>query len=162
MLPTIIGLHKSPGKTFVIPSDAVTVRHADWQHQADLDRLRVIRRRVFIDEQQVPESLEWDEFDAISLHVLAETASGVAVATGRLLPDGHIGRMAVLPEWRGRGVGLAVLQRLLTAARQRGDHSVRLNAQTHALGFYEKAGFVAEGPVFDDAGIPHRSMSCRL
>jgi len=146
----------------VIPSDAVTVRPADWQHQPDIDLLRAIRRRVFIEEQEVPESLEWDEFDAVSLHVLAETVSGEAVATGRLLPDWHIGRMAVLREWRRRGVGLTVLQTLLAAAKQRGDRIVRLNAQTHALGFYEKAGFVAEGPVFDDAGIPHRTMSRRL
>ncbi len=117
---------------------------------------------MFIEEQRVPESLEWDEFDAVSLHLLAETEAGMVIATGRLLPDGHIGRMAVLPEWRRRGVGYAVLLVLIEAARARGDQSVRLHAQVHALGFYGKAGFVAEGPVFDDAGIPHRTMSCRL
>lgn len=140
----------------------ITVRRVSWSDDRDNSILRAIRRRVFIEEQEVPESLEWDEFDAVSLHVLAETVSGEAVATGRLLPDWHIGRMAVLREWRRRGVGLTVLQTLLAAAKQRGDRIVRLNAQTHALGFYEKAGFLAEGPVFDDAGIPHRTMSRRL
>lgn len=138
------------------------VRIAAWGRGEDRAALRDIRRRVFIEEQHVPESLEWDEWDAVSLHILAETESGGAIGTGRLLPDGHIGRMAVLPSWRQRGVGLAVLSALMAAARERGDLTVKLHAQVHALRFYEKAGFVAEGPVFDDAGIPHRAMSCRL
>lgn len=140
----------------------IVVRRVNWDGGMDNASLRDIRRRVFIEEQRVPESLEWDEFDAVSLHLLAETEAGMVIATGRLLPDGHIGRMAVLPEWRRRGVGYAVLLVLIEAARARGDQSVRLHAQVHALGFYGKAGFVAEGPVFDDAGIPHRTMSCRL
>jgi predicted GNAT family N-acyltransferase len=142
--------------------NGIVVRGVNWDGGMDNASLRDIRRRVFIEEQRVPESLEWDEFDAVSLHSLAETEAGIAIATGRLLPDGHIGRMAVLPEWRRRGVGYAVLLALMAAARARGDQSVRLHAQVHALGFYRKAGFVADGPVFDDAGIPHRTMSCRL
>lgn len=142
--------------------NGIVVRRVNWDGGMDNASLRDIRRRVFIEEQRVPESLEWDEFDAVSLHLLAETESGIAIATGRLLPDGHIGRMAVLPEWRRRGVGYAVLLVLIEAALARGDQSVRLHAQVHALGFYGKAGFVAEGPVFDDAGIPHRTMSYRL
>jgi predicted GNAT family N-acyltransferase len=142
--------------------NGIVVRGVNWDGGMDNASLRDIRRRVFIEEQRVPESLEWDEFDAVSQHLLAETETGIAIATGRLLPDGHIGRMAVLPEWRRRGVGYAVLLVLIEAARARGDQSVRLHAQVHALGFYGKAGFVAEGPVFDDAGIPHRTMSCRL
>lgn len=142
--------------------NGIVVRRVNWDGGMDNAALRDIRRRVFIEEQRVPESLEWDEFDAVSQHLLAETETGIAIATGRLLPDGHIGRMAVLPEWRRRGVGYAVLLVLIEAARARGDQSVRLHAQVHALGFYGKAGFVAEGPVFDDAGIPHRTMSCRL
>ncbi|HMZ77178.1 MAG TPA: GNAT family N-acetyltransferase, partial [Rhodocyclaceae bacterium] len=77
---------------------------------------------------------------------------------GRLLPDGHVGRMAVLPAWRGRGVGRAVLTALMAEARRRGLSRLVLHAQTHAEGFYAGFGFVAEGEVFDDAGLPHRTM----
>jgi predicted GNAT family N-acyltransferase len=80
------------------------------------------------------------------------------LGTGRLLPDGHIGRMAVLRQARGAGVGSALLRALMQAARARGDREVMLSAQTHALPFYERFGFVAEGEAYDDAGIPHRVM----
>ncbi len=117
---------------------------------------------VFIIEQQVPELLEWDEFDVVSLHALAEDMEGHAVGTGRLLPDGYIGRMAVKREWRGRGVGGTILGFLIDCARKRGDRTVNLNAQTHAIGFYQRYGFVAHGEEFQDAGIPHRQMSLKL
>lgn len=130
-----------------------------WEEAAgDLAR---VRRRVFIEEQGVPEALEWDEWDAPSLHALVRD-TGEPVATGRLLPDGRIGRMAVLPAWRGRGVGAAVLHRLIDAARARGVGEVVLSAQVQAMPFYAQAGFVAEGPEYDDAGIPHRTMRLRL
>ncbi len=116
-----------------------------------------IRFAVFVDEQKVPAEIELDEHDATSLHVIAREA-GRAVGTGRLLLDGHIGRMAVLRDWRGRGVGAAMLDVLVEAARLRGDTSVVLSAQTHALDFYRKAGFVVEGPEFMEAGIPHQPM----
>lgn len=127
--------------------------------------LRVVRRKVFIEEQYVPEDLEWDEWDAHSLHVLALDGDSHAIGTGRLLQEhdmGHIGRMAVLREWRGQGVGAAILNALIAAARERGLTEVMLNAQTHALGFYARSGFVAEGDEFPDAGIPHRRMRLRL
>lgn len=133
---------------------------ASWQQ--DLAPLRDLRRTVFIREQQVPESLEWDEYDAVSQHALAVDAEGHAIGTGRLLPDGHIGRMAVLREWRGRGVGAAILEFLVECARHRGDAVLHLNAQTHAIGFYERHGFVAHGEEFPDAGIPHRRMTREL
>lgn len=117
---------------------------------------------VFIVEQRVPESLEWDEFDAVSMHALAQDADGQAIGTGRLLPDGHIGRMAVVRDWRGRGVGSAVLEFLVDCAQKRGDGAVHLNAQTHAIGFYQRYGFVAHGDEFQDAGIPHRQMTRKL
>lgn len=126
------------------------------------DRLRAaaepIRFAVFVEEQSVPAEIELDEFDAVSLHALAFDASGVAVGTGRLLPDGHIGRMAVLPRARGAGVGSAMLRALMDAARARGMREVMLNAQTHAMPFYARFGFAPEGEEFDDAGIPHRAM----
>jgi predicted GNAT family N-acyltransferase len=84
--------------------------------------------------------------------------AGRLLGTGRLLPDGHVGRMAVLPQARGTGVGSALLAALLQAARARGDREVALSAQTHAIPFYERFGFVVEGEEYDDAGIPHRRM----
>jgi predicted GNAT family N-acyltransferase len=106
----------------------------------------------------VPAEIEIDAQDPLSLHALALDASGTAVATGRLLPDGHIGRMAVLPSARGSGVGTAVLRALMEAARARGDREVVLSAQTHAVPFYARIGFATEGEVYDDAGIPHIDM----
>jgi predicted GNAT family N-acyltransferase len=116
-----------------------------------------IRFAVFVQEQGVPAELEMDENDERSLHALAYE-DGRAVGTGRLLPDGHIGRMAVLRAARGKGAGRAMLDRLVDAARQRGDGEVLLSAQTHALEFYRAAGFEAEGPVYEEAGIPHQVM----
>lgn len=120
-----------------------------------------IRFAVFVDEQKVPAEMELDEHDANCLHVVAREA-GRAVGTGRLLPDGHIGRMAVLKGLRGAGVGAAMLAVLIEAARARGDTEVVLSAQTHAIGFYRKQGFVEEGPQYLDAGIPHQTMRRRL
>jgi predicted GNAT family N-acyltransferase len=121
----------------------------------------VIRHAVFVIEQQVPLELELDEMDACSLHVVAYHGKQ-AIGTARLLPDGHIGRMAVCEEWRGAGVGSRLLQALVQAARSRGDRIVRLNAQRHAEGFYVRHGFVQEGAEFLDAGIPHIAMHRRL
>lgn len=112
-------------------------------------------------EQGVPVELEWDEYDAPSLHVLAE-ADGDPIGTGRLLPDDQIGRMAVLPNWRGRGVGSAILVALIELAAARGSTVVCLNAQTRAQAFYLRHGFVAEGEEFPDAGIPHIRMRRKL
>ena len=105
--------------------------------------------------------MELDGHDATCVHVIAR-ADGQAVGTGRLLQDGHIGRMAVLKGWRGRGVGAAMLKVLMAAARERGDKQVVLSAQTHALGFYRKHGFVSEGSEYPDCGIPHQDMRKRL
>jgi predicted GNAT family N-acyltransferase len=116
-----------------------------------------IRCSVFVDEQKVPREMELDEHDPASIHVVARTG-GRAVGTGRLLPDGHIGRMAVIKEWRGRGVGAAMLTTLIGIARDRGDREVVLSAQSHAVDFYRRFGFVIEGPVYLDAGIEHQTM----
>ncbi len=120
--------------------------------------LRAVRHAVFVVEQNVPEELEWDADDAISVHVLAHDRDGVPIACGRLLPDGRIGRMAVLSGWRGQGVGAAILSLLIDVARDRGDTAVYLHAQTHAVPFYAKFGFTPEGDEYLEAGIPHRSM----
>ena len=116
-----------------------------------------IRFEVFVREQRVPAELEMDAMDAQCLHALAFHGQ-VAVGTGRLLPDGHIGRMAVLRQFRKRGIGGAMLKRLIEAARARGDREVALSAQVHALPFYRAHGFVEEGPRYEEAGIAHQAM----
>ena len=121
--------------------------------------LRVIRTAVFIHEQHVPEAMEWDEFDAISIHLLACNTIGQPVGTARLLPDGHIGRMAVLKEWRGQGFGSAMLRRLLQELTLRRQQKAQLNAQSSAVPFYEKFGFKVLGEEFMEAGIPHVKMT---
>jgi predicted GNAT family N-acyltransferase len=135
---------------------AFRVREADWER--DRDALRRVRETVFVREQGVPVELEWDGLDPDCLHLLAETQDGQAIGTGRLLPDGHLGRMAVLAPWRDRGVGKALLEGLIAAARRRGLARLALNAQTYAISFYAKMGFVVSGDEFIDAGIPHRRM----
>ncbi len=120
--------------------------------------IRAIRETVFMREQGVPEELEWDGVDPACVHVLAWNETGAAVGTARLQPEGKIGRMAVLKEWRGRGVGRAMLRTLLQVAIERGLTMVELAAQTQAIGFYEREGFRVIGEVFMDAGIPHRKM----
>lgn len=132
------------------------VRACLWE-EASL-QMRRVRHDVFVVEQRVPEALEWDDADAQSLHALAADASGHAIGCARLLPDGHIGRVAVLAGWRRCGVGSALLSRLVDEARGRGDARVILNAQVAAVPFYVRHGFVASGDVFDEAGIAHRVM----
>jgi predicted GNAT family N-acyltransferase len=116
-----------------------------------------IRFQVFVEEQGVPLEIELDEHDAASLHALAFEGE-TPVATGRLLPDGHIGRMAVLAAWRGRGIGALLLKSLVEKARERGDAQVALSAQVHAVRFYRRHGFVEEGGQYVEAGIPHQAM----
>jgi predicted GNAT family N-acyltransferase len=125
------------------------------------DEAQRIRFAVFVDEQRVPAELEMDEMDARCLHALAFHGNE-AVGTGRLLPDGHIGRMAVLKSWRGRGVGGAILQRLVQAARERGNREALLSAQVHALPFYRAHGFSTCGEIYEEAGIPHQAMRLAL
>lgn len=136
-------------------NNPVRIRLVDWNGAKS--RAAVIRIAVFVQEQGVPEALEWDEFDSPSCHALAEIQDR-CIGTGRLLPDGHLGRLAVLPHWRGQGVGTAILTALLAEAQRLNLPLVQLHAQCQAEGFYQRHGFVAKGPVFDEAGIPHRLM----
>lgn len=127
----------------------------DWAAaRAEASRIRL---KVFVEEQRVPREIEMDDMDGACLHALA-WLDGKAVGTGRLLPDGHIGRMAVLGESRALGVGGAILERLVDEARRQGRRAVILSAQTHAIGFYRRHGFSEEGKVFEEAGIPHQEM----
>ena len=142
-----------------VPS-VFTVQRADWAR--DNAALSAIRRAVFVVEQQVPEEEEWDALDAVSRHVLALAADGAAIGAGRLLPDGRIGRMAVLQAWRGQGVGSALLRELLAMARDGGFSETNLHAQTHAMAFYRKHGYTPVGDEFMEAGIPHVAMRLQL
>ncbi|MBX3616364.1 GNAT family N-acetyltransferase [Nitrosomonas sp.] len=142
----------------MLPEHSVQI--VRWRTQAPV--LRVIRTAVFIQEQQVPEELEWDEFDAVSVHALAFDIAGQPVGAARLLPDGHIGRMAVLKQWRGKGFGSALLRALLQELRQRQQKKAMLNAQTYAVAFYEKFGFKVCSGEFMEAGIPHVQMELFL
>ena len=125
-----------------------------------------LRTEVFVHEQQVPAEMEWDEADHSAVHCVAVNRMGMALATGRLLQHApgvaRIGRMAVKKSMRGSDLGAQVLQALMAAARERGDHSVLLHAQCSAEGFYKRAGFVPQGPVFEEAGIAHIEMVCAL
>ncbi|HEX9802748.1 MAG TPA: GNAT family N-acetyltransferase [Gammaproteobacteria bacterium] len=138
----------------------VTIRQASWQE--DAPAISRLRRTVFIDEQCVPEELEWDGLDEEALHFLAEDENGHAIATARMLGDGHIGRVAVLRPWRGRGVGRALMAYVIEQARRKGYRHLALDAQVEAIDFYRRLGFVAEGERFMDAGIPHRHMHLAL
>jgi predicted GNAT family N-acyltransferase len=139
---------------------AFRVERVEWAQACS--ELRAIRLEVFVREQSVPEALEWDGLDPQCEHVLASDSAGHPIATGRLLPDGHIGRMAVLKDWRRRGVGSAVLSNLLKIARARGDEVAVLHAQSHATQFYRRAGFEITSAEFMEAGIAHVEMRTRL
>jgi predicted GNAT family N-acyltransferase len=133
-----------------------TVKPIYWEtSQKDV---KAIRNKVFVEEQSVPPALEWDGLDEASYHVLAYAPDGTPIGTGRLLADGRIGRLAVLREWRGKGVGRALLDLLLVIANKMGNDEVRLHAQTQVVGFYRKRGFVRQGKEFMEAGIPHVTM----
>ncbi|MBT2525800.1 GNAT family N-acetyltransferase [Streptomyces sp. ISL-99] len=138
---------------------------------ADLEGCFAVRKQVFVVEQEVPADIEHDGYDAGAVHVLAVTGAGLPLGTGRLLCGaaaagktggdatvGALGRLAVSREARGLGVGAALVRAIEDAARERGLRAVDLHAQTHALGFYERLGYVVYGPEFADAGISHRAM----
>jgi predicted GNAT family N-acyltransferase len=131
---------------------------------AERDAAYAIRRAVFQEEQGVPAEIEFDDDDAVAVHVIAEV-EGATVGTGRLVlqaDHAKIGRMAVLVPWRRSGVGRMLLDALLREAMQRGAARAVLHAQVQALGFYARAGFTAVGDEFDEAGIPHRKMILAL
>ena len=135
--------------------NSISVRVADWQK--DNADLRRIREKVFIAEQAVPPELEWDTEDAEAVHFLAYEGD-YAIGTARLLPDGQIGRVSVLKDWRGLNVGDALLAAVIAEAERRGLHEQRLSAQVQATPFYERHGFRILSEEYLDAGIPHVDM----
>ena len=121
-----------------------------------------LRFAIFVGEQNVPSGIELDDMDAQCLHAVAYDVDNKPIGTGRLLPDGHIGRMAVVKDWRRRGVGDAILEALIEEARKRGHKEVVVAAQLQAAEFYRNHGFVADGKVYKDAGILHENMQKKL
>lgn len=136
------------------------VEEGAWTHLGPL--AGELRETVFVAEQGVPAEMEYDHWDPLSVHALARGPAGEPIGTGRLLPDGHIGRMAVLKGWRSHGVGTMLLLHLIDAAKKRGVERLALNAQISAEGFYRRFGFAPEGSEFMDAGIPHIRMNRTL
>jgi len=132
------------------------VTSGDWETLGSA--CSAIRKVVFIEEQNVPQAEEWDGRDPQCLHFLLHVDDR-PVGTARLLPDGHIGRVAILEEVRSQGLGLHLMEATLVAAREAGHHAVHLDAQTYAIPFYERLGFIAHGDEFLDANIPHYHMS---
>ena len=134
---------------------SLEINIVDWHDRQDA--LKAIRKTVFIDEQHVPEELEWDGRDTECTHFLASFDS-TPVAAARLTPEGQIGRMAVLKDFRGKGLGYQLLVAVIAQAKHAGHKQVFLHAQVSVIKFYQQHGFAAEGEIFIDAGIEHRSM----
>jgi len=137
-----------------------TIALADWGR--DRKDLLAIRYAVFVGEQGVPIELEHDAHDRTALHLLVTDPDGQPIGTARMLPEGHVGRMAVLRAWRKQGIGSAMMRELIRIAGEAGTEHLFLNAQCEAEAFYRRLGFSAEGGVFVDAGIDHRLMSMQL
>ncbi|MFW0753798.1 GNAT family N-acetyltransferase [Pseudomonas sp. H11T01] len=133
----------------------IHVRVADWQK--DNAEIRRIREAVFVTEQSVPPELEWDADDESAVHFLAFEGD-FPIGTARLLPDGHIGRVSVLKDWRGLKVGDALMQAVISDAEKRGLKQQMLSAQVQATAFYERLGFTIVSSEFLEAGIPHVDM----
>ena len=133
------------------------IRITTTSFAVDAELIYSLRKAVFIDEQGVPAAIEIDELDPICQHVLA-WRDGIAVGTGRIAPDGRIGRMAVVASYRGQGIGRDILIGLMRLGRDMGVDRLYLSSQCQAIPFYEKAGFVVSGPVYEEAGISHRLM----
>ncbi|HXE65442.1 MAG TPA: GNAT family N-acetyltransferase [Rhodanobacteraceae bacterium] len=146
-----------------MPIDAgFQVEVCDWANEIDREGLIDVRETVFVLEQHVPREMEVDEDDPRSVHVLARTQDGAPIGSGRLTPEGSIGRVAVLRAWRGRGVGTTLLQTLLDQARSRRLATVSMHAQRDAVPFWLQHGFTTTGEGFEEAGIPHIGMQRQL
>lgn len=137
-----------------------TVSLVSWHDGEPL--LKAVRDAVFIQEQGVPAELEWDEHDATCRHALALTLQGEAIGCGRMFNNGHIGRISVLPQWREKKVGTTIMEAFLAYAAAHDYPQVDVDAQTHAVPFYQRFEFVEQGEVFMDAGIPHIKMLLKL
>ena len=138
----------------------VEIKEVDWGSQ-ERDNLVLIRKTVFVDEQKVPEDIEWDEDDEQASHFLA-LIDNKPIGCGRLKSNGQLSRLSVLPDYRNNGIGRELLNTLENKARSLAYPEVFLHAQTHATSFYEAAGYTTNGGVFMEANIPHRLMNKEL
>lgn len=144
----------------MVPGSLFLRRVTRISSERELQRAFAIRLRVFVKEQGVPQAIELDADDARAVHFLA-FVDDKAVGTARVVMHGRsakIGRMAVLKRYRRKGMGKELLKKAVALARRRGAETIFLNAQVPVIGFYESMGFRSAGPVFDEAGIPHRKM----
>ncbi len=142
-------------------SASFIVSRALWPQQEDTEQKKIIfsiREQVFVIEQSVDADIEWDGRDHLCRHVIAFAKDKLPIGTGRLLPGGHIGRIAVIASWRNKGVGSAILKQLISIAIDEGVDSVYLNSQTQAMDFYRRLNFVPDGKIFMEAGIQHQKM----
>ena len=137
-----------------------TVSLIGWHDGEPL--LKSVREAVFVREQGVPATSEWDGLDESCRHALALSLQGDAIGCGRMLPDGHIGHIAVLPQWRKQKVGTAIVEALLDYARTHDYQQISVDAQPHYVPFYRSNGFVEQGEAFMDAGLPHVRMELQL
>ncbi|OKJ10104.1 GNAT family N-acetyltransferase [Kitasatospora sp. CB01950] len=148
----------------------VVIRVAESED--DLAAVRAVRYEVFVEEQEIPVELEYDEYDATSVHLLALGADGAPLGTARLISGAEalgitggvadrvlLGRLAVVRAARGTGLGVRLVRAVEELGRERGAKELELHAQVRAMGFYERLGYAGEGPEYDDAGIPHRTMT---
>lgn len=140
--------------------DTLEVSLADWA--SDQAAIRAVRNRVFSDEQGIDQALDFDGRDRECVQVLARLGDGRVVGTARMLPDGHVGRIAVLEGWRGRGVGTRLVECLTRVARARGFDEIYLHSQSQAAGFYARLGYETRGEPFTEAGIEHVMMVRKL
>jgi hypothetical protein len=137
---------------------SISIKITHWDEAKS--QVMPIRHEIFIKEQKVPEELEWDEFDQNALHAIVKKENQV-IGTARLIIDNtiaKIGRMAIQKECRQQGIGQELLSTLIQRAKEKGAQECILHAQTHAIAFYAKADFEPNGPIFDEAGIPHVEM----
>ena len=141
------------------PLKNVNISQVNW-HDAET-HLRAVRTPVFIVEQLVTPEFEWDELDASALHILA-LLDNQPIACLRIIEYHKIGRMAVLKEWRGMGLGAALLLEAVKICQAHGSKQVYLSAQTHAIGFYQACGFKVTSDVYQDVHIPHVDMQLEL
>ena len=134
-----------------------TIEQLAW-HTPKQALLKAVREQVFIKEQHVPLYIEWDEHDADAIHLLALDLAGHPIGCARILKIGRVGRMAVLREWRGKGLGIALLDAAIAICKSLGMQTIAISSQTHAIKFYQKAGFSVTSEAYIDANIWHVDM----
>ena len=137
------------------------INEVNW-NSSNQDKLKEIREVVFIQEQRVPPYIEWDEYDEEAIHLLALDEKNQPVGCARILKHGRVGRFAVAKPWRGSGLGKALLEKAIEICRRLNMPTINISSQTHAIKFYEKAGFVVTSEAYIDANIWHVDMALKL